>query len=120
MEQAIRKAFDKTGETLFSINQLHVHNPENLFVPASLLNEIRRTLYARIQIEQKKGFLPSIEKIEHLQQPQYIIKTDNIASSSLLDLSKFAEIIIVLSKEIKEKDACIFCRIKRLVTNFLR
>ncbi len=108
VEQAIRKAFDKTGETLFSINQLHVHNPENLFVPASLLNEIRRTLYARIQIEQKKSYLPSIEKIEHLQQPQYIIKTDNIASSSLLDLSKFAEIIIVLSKEIKEKDLKVF------------
>ncbi len=41
---AVRKAFEKLGDTDFRLETLEVDDPEGLFVPASVLNSLRRKL----------------------------------------------------------------------------
>ena len=45
---AVRKAFGKTGDTDFVLGNLTIENPQGLFAPASLLNELRRGLYGQV------------------------------------------------------------------------
>jgi putative protease len=98
--EAIQKAFAKTGDTKFNLKELHIENKENLFTPASLLNELRRQLYAQIQIEQPKGKLPQISTMQNTQKTrQFKIKVDNLDSLRLLNLDNFAEIIYLLSPQ---------------------
>ncbi|MBP5299934.1 MAG: U32 family peptidase, partial [Victivallales bacterium] len=40
--EAARKCFAKLGDTAFELQDLRVNNPEQLFVPVSTLNELRR------------------------------------------------------------------------------
>lgn len=100
-EQAVRNAFGKTGDTIFVLRNLEIINPKGLFVPLSMLNELRRHLYSQIKIEQKFGVLPEVaDKYSHAVA-QWIVKTDNVACLSELDLSNFAEIILLLNPKMK-------------------
>lgn len=92
MKKAIEDAFAKTGNMPFELGKLEIDNPQNLFVPLSLLNELRRSLYDKIEIEHKSGLLPPISKHE-VKEPQWIIKTDDLSVLDKLDLDDFAEII---------------------------
>ena len=47
-EPAVRKCFGKLGGTGWSLGALAVDDPEGLFVPASVLNDLRRELVARL------------------------------------------------------------------------
>ncbi len=96
---AIRTAFAKTGETVFALRKLDIHNPEGLFVPISLLNELRRELYAVVVPEYKYGSLPIQTGRQNAAQGQWIIKTDRPTVLSALDLTSFAEIILLLSPD---------------------
>ena len=95
---AIRQAFEKVGNTPLKLNDLQIENPQNLFVPLSLLNELRRKLYEQIEIKQEGRFLPSVETKDH-KFKGYIIKTDK--PENLPDLSDIVEVIIVLSPDTK-------------------
>ncbi|MBR1756504.1 MAG: DUF3656 domain-containing protein, partial [Alphaproteobacteria bacterium] len=96
--EAIQKAFAKTGDTNFNLKELHIENPENLFTPASLLNELRRQLYAKIQIEQHSGELPPVLALKNKEKiRKFKIKIDNLNNLHLLNLDDFAEIIYLLS-----------------------
>lgn len=44
VEDAVRRAFAKTGGTPFAVMSVSVKNPDGRFVPVSLLNELRRRL----------------------------------------------------------------------------
>ena len=100
-EQAVRNAFNKTGDTLFVLRNLEIVNPKGLFAPLSLLNELRRQLYAQIKIEQKFGVLPVPEnKIKHAE-PQWVIKTDDVSCLQNFDLSQLSEIIVLLNPQMK-------------------
>ncbi len=46
MEAAARGAFEKLGDTEFELASFTLHNPQGLFAPVSLLNELRRRLCA--------------------------------------------------------------------------
>ena len=95
---AIEQAFAKTGDTVFSLRKLQINNPENLFTPASLLNELRRDLYAKIRVESKTGTLPSaLVRTSDKTAPQFKIKVDNLAYLQQLDLDKFVEIIYLIA-----------------------
>lgn len=95
---AIEQAFAKTGDTAFSLKHLKINNPENLFTPASMLNELRRDLYAKIQVADKTGTLPAaIERTSVKTATQFKIKVDNLAYLQQLDLDKFAEIIYLIA-----------------------
>lgn len=100
-EIAVRSAFDKTGNTDFCVAHLELNNPQDLFVPLSVLNELRRSLYAEIKIEHKYGCLgvPSGRNLP--QQARWIVKTDDVSNLALLDISSLAEVIVLLKPEMK-------------------
>lgn len=49
--EAIRKGFEKTGDTEWKLQQLDIDDPAGLFVPASLLNDARRQLLEQLSTE---------------------------------------------------------------------
>ena len=99
--QAVHNAFSKTGDTDFELNSLEVVNPQGLFAPLSLLNELRRQLYAQIKIENKYGILPLTSgRVKHASA-QWIVKTDDISCLAQLDFAELAEIIVLLHPQMK-------------------
>ena len=94
VKDAIQKAFEKVGNTSLTLNNLHIENPQNLFVPVSILNDLRRKLYEQIEIKKQSGSLPAVETTKH-DFKGIIIKTDR--PERLPDLSDVAEIIVALS-----------------------
>ncbi|MCQ2734842.1 MAG: U32 family peptidase [Alphaproteobacteria bacterium] len=95
--EAIEKAFSKTGDTSFLMRNLQIKNPDNLFTPASVLNELRRDLYGKIQVKESGGALPEpLLRNVARELPQFKIKVDNLSYLQQLDLSQFAEIIYLI------------------------
>ena len=47
-EEAVRRAFARLGGTDWSLGSLTLTDPDRLFVPASVLNEVRRTLVDKL------------------------------------------------------------------------
>lgn len=95
--EAMHTAFSKTGDTDFNLRHLRIENPQNLFVPVSLLNELRRNLYEKIIIEQPITTLPKVVAQSRRDIPQFVIKVDNLSYLNLLNLDNFAEIIYQIS-----------------------
>ena len=56
VEEAVRAAFGKLGDTDLALERLDVDNPDGLFMPASLLNRLRRDMTGRLaeRIESQK------------------------------------------------------------------
>lgn len=96
MADAVRKAFVKTGETDFELNDLVVQNPENCFVPISILNDLRRHLYSQVKVESKKGRLTALSVRSKKVKPQWIMKTDNLEILNEVDINEITEIIYLL------------------------
>lgn len=59
---AVRKAFGKTGDTDFVLGNLTIEDPQGLFAPASLLNELRRGLYGQVVFEEEPRVLPAVKR----------------------------------------------------------
>ncbi|MBO4643616.1 MAG: U32 family peptidase [Alphaproteobacteria bacterium] len=89
-ENAVRKAFEKTGGTGLVLKSLEIENPDKLFVPLSVLNELRRGLYERVGIElsqtaaeqkakEKEDILSreSVSATSSDLKPSYSVKTDD-------------------------------------------
>ncbi len=96
------KAFQKMGETAFELGRFQFDNPNGLFVPVSVLNELRRLLVA--QLEQPAVLpafprTPLIYKTIHSKQPvQWMIKTDQPACLNEVDLADVDEICLVMNE----------------------
>ncbi len=103
-EKAFENSFAKTGGTPFALGKLSVQNKDNLFVPLSVINDFRRKVYAGIKPQYKKGSLPPIEKPVCLEQPKWLIKTDDLSCLDGLDLSMFSEIIYQLNPRSQVSD----------------
>ena len=97
---AVLKAFNKTGDTEFVLKNLKIDNPRNLFVPVSMLNELRRSLYEKIYFIGKKGSLPQPYVPRNITSAQFIVRTDNIDSLSSIDLNSVAEVEFLLNCDI--------------------
>lgn len=97
---AVQKAFAKTGDTIFNLRNIKINNPDSLFAPASLLNELRRNLYSQIKIKYETGTLPPIKMPKTAPKSlRYKIKTDNLNYLNFLNSDNFSEIIYLLSPE---------------------
>lgn len=96
---AVSKAFSKTGDTEFTLRNIIINNPQNLFVPVSLLNELRRSLYEKVHFEGKKGVLPQICVHHIATQSQFIIRTDSIDNLALINLNEVAEVEVLLRQD---------------------
>lgn len=95
---ALYRSFQKTGDTPFELQNFHVDNPQNLFVPASTANEIRRAFYSSLPLTLKEGKLSSLPMSKTPKKKEFSIKTDNLATLQMLDLSKLKEIIYLISE----------------------
>lgn len=93
---AVEKAFAKSGDAEVQPGKLEIENPQGLFVPVSILNELRRQLYARLIPEYKHGLLPPLpEKCGRRQSAQWILRTDDINSLTGIDLDETDEILVM-------------------------
>lgn len=111
---AIKTSFMKTGDCEFEVAEVKIHNPHNLFVPVSRLNELRRNLYSQIVLKYDREILPEIDNsIEH-NPKGWIVKIDDIKVLSEVDFADFAEIIYVLKPNTKIEE------LKTLPKNKLR
>ncbi len=97
--EAAQKAFAKDGDAAVTLGHLEVKNPQNLFVPASILNELRRRLYAQIVPEYKQGKLPEIPNRAAPEAPQWIVRVDKIETLAKINPDEAAEVEILLSEQ---------------------
>lgn len=95
--EAAEKAFTKTGDTIFELQEIKLENPKELFVPVSIFNELRRGLYEKIEIKFKSRNIPIISEPRENKKPQWIIKIDDLNSLAKLNLDDFAEVIFMLA-----------------------
>lgn len=101
VKTAIETAFAKTGETDFNLTELKIDNPDNLFVPVSMLNDLRRSLYEQIVIEDKHGQLPPVLSARKDVCPQWVIKTDDLDYLDGINFDDVSEIIWLISPDSK-------------------
>ncbi len=99
MANAIETSFAKTGETKLELRSLNIDNPQNLFVPVSILNDLRRRLYEQITPQSKQIHLSEPQTRSLPLTSKWIIKTDCAENLSLLDLNKINEIIFLISPQ---------------------
>ena len=96
VENAARKAFDKTGDTVWEVRHLTCHNPDRLFVPASCFNELRRAFYAQLVPPEISAVLPPVQGLKtETKPPIWIVKTDDIHLAETL--TDYDELIYILS-----------------------
>ena len=97
--EAARKAFAKSGDAAVEPGRFEVRNPDGLFVPVSLFNELRRQLYAQISVENKKGNLPETDAPHRIQTAKWVIKTDSLAKIAAIAPDETDEIIYLLNEQ---------------------
>ena len=99
VDEAFLRSFQKTGDTIFELNDFKLQNPQGLFVPASIINELRRGLYEKVKPTFKQGRLSKLPKPMKNNNPKWIVKTDNLQALDELDLSRFDEIIYLINDQ---------------------
>lgn len=114
VEDTVRGAFAKTGDTPFELAVLTLENPDGLFVPVSLLNALRRDLYAEIKTEEKTTVLPPTGRPFAAEKSGWIIRTDDLDTLAAIDLNEVDEVTVLLSPEFDAE------RLKTLPKNKLR
>jgi hypothetical protein len=62
-EGAVRKCFGKLGGTGWSLGSISVDDPDGLFVPASVLNELRRELVSGLDAAKERRRLEKISAV---------------------------------------------------------
>ena len=99
VSEAIEKAFAKTGEVNFDLENLVIENKSGLFVPISMLNELRRDLYAKIELKPDNIIIdrPSARKLP--EKCRWIVKIDNVAKCQKLDIRRIDEIIYLINEK---------------------
>ena len=101
MQEAVRKAFAKTGDCAFELGALEIKNKDGRFVPVSLLNELRRGLYEKVELKHECGELPQVSEARNVSAPQWIIKADHLDCLAQIDLDEAAEVVFLLDKDTK-------------------
>ncbi len=100
----VKSSFNKTGDLPFKLRSLHLENKEGYFVPISLLNELRRQLYALIDVDSKMPKMPAYTFKKEHEAPQWTIKTDQPWLLKKVDLSDFAQVIIEINPTLMEEE----------------
>lgn len=104
IKEALQKSFAKTGDVDFELGNLNINNPQNLFVPISLLNDLRRDLYAQVKLVVKN--IEIVQPSPRVQPDQFkwIIQIDQTNKCSKIDLNKVDEIIYLIKKDTSKDD----------------
>ncbi len=99
VNEAIKNAFEKTGDTVFDLKNIIIKNEQNLFAPISMLNDLRRKLYEQIFIEDEKVYIREVEPRNYPNRQGWIVKIDDVKKASLLDFEKLDEIILLINEQ---------------------
>ncbi len=100
----VKASFNKTGDLPFKLKSLFLDNKKGLFVPASVLNELRRQLYALIDVESKMPKMPTYTFKKENHPPRWMIKTDQPFLLKEVDLSDFERVVVDLNSNLTEED----------------
>ena len=100
----VYSSFDKTGGFPFKLKGLYLDNQKGLFVPVSILNELRRQLYVSIDVESSMPKMPEYTFKKEHQAPKWAIKTDQPLVLKKIDLSDFEQVIVELNSGLKEEE----------------
>ena len=96
---AAHQAFAKTDRAPFYLSDLKIENPQSLFVPVSVLNDLRRRLYQDLELPPKITALPPLPSALKNRKKEFVLKTDSAALLTKLDLTNMAEVIYLLNPE---------------------
>ena len=99
VEQGVLNCFSKTGDEAFCLGKLSFENSDGVFVPVSVLNDLRRQLYSKIVLDRKKRTLPPLSEKHTVGKKKWIIKTDDVPCLSLINFDDLAEIIVMLTPQ---------------------
>jgi putative protease len=61
---AVQEAFARLGDTEFALGGLQIDNPQQLFLPASVLNRLRREVIEKLQYEVKSEAQRRLEQVQ--------------------------------------------------------
>lgn len=101
--ESVRQAFEKVGQTVWTLQDLHIHNPDDLFVPASVLNDLRRDLYARLTRPDPVHHLPQTPTLQVSDRPAlWSVKTDDL--TLVPALTDYDELVFLLSPQTTPAD----------------
>ena len=119
-EETLRKVFGKLGETRWSLGSLKIEDPDRLFAPVSLLNNLRRSLAAALdeQFESartERNGLRSVSVVEECTAPLEVPPLEKEERSVKVRFSRkpraFAdtdEVVLALSVEdCRSVNACL-------------
>ncbi len=79
---AAKTSFAKTGGSGFVFDDVEVRNPDGLFVPVSMFNELRRGLLANVKPEQKDFSLPALKSCANSAEISKNIKVVHIEADT--------------------------------------
>lgn len=114
VSKTVKMAFEKLGETQFELAGLTVNNPDNRFIPVSVLNRLRREVMSRlsglvvahrklsvqaVQVAEKTMFDSNSGKKGNLL---WSIKTDRLDHLSALDAEAYQnldEIVVEIQRD---------------------
>ncbi len=102
MSGAVDTCFHKTGDTVFEVTDIMLQNPKGLFVPMSVLNEVRRQLFDSLMLSQKEAkqipHIPVIHlKKEACLRPKWRLKIDDLTVLQQADFSTIDEVIFEIT-----------------------
>jgi len=101
--EGVKKAFSKLGETDYRLNKLTLNDPEKLFAPMSVLNDLRRDLVERLdeardKVRREKIAAALAEEPAPSVLPQRL-KTVKLRPDQKVPASDWDEIIVAINAE---------------------
>jgi len=101
--EGVKKAFSKLGETDYRLNKLTLNDPEKLFAPMSVLNDLRRDLVERLdeardKVRREKIAAALAEEPDPSVLPQRL-KTVKLRPDQKVPASDWDEIIVAINAE---------------------
>ncbi|MCQ2368023.1 MAG: U32 family peptidase [Kiritimatiellae bacterium] len=101
--EGVKKAFSKLGETEYRLGTLKLNDPEKLFAPMSVLNDLRRDLVEALDEEREKKRRESIERANNGEMEDVCsaidfktLKTVKLYAGQKIPSGDFDEIIITI------------------------
>lgn len=91
-QEKIKKQLEKLGDTSFSLEELNIFIDDDIFIPVSILNSLRRDLTSAFEDYLYKNSLRDEKKVSINKNPKSIEKTDLKLSVSLETIDQFYKI----------------------------
>jgi len=109
--EGVKKAFSKLGETGYRLGKLTVNDPEKLFAPMSVLNDLRRDLVEQLDEARDKVRREKIEAAKEEGEeegstlshaagmPRPRLKTVKVRAGQKVPVGEWDEVIVAIGQE---------------------